>query len=151
MVHPWKGPRYNSWLSNTVLSGIALGVIFIVTVIMDTANGLEPPPTYLTGLLGVAAGSFFGAVGTDKSKKDADVKASADQASSDAHQASSDAAKASSRAAESSIDALRAELKADLLAEFAARTHPESNLQMPPPLIPKNLRGEPSEEEGEPQ
>jgi hypothetical protein len=123
MAPPWKGPRYQSWASNTVISGAALVVILISTIIIDALNGSEPPPTYLTGLLGVAAGAFFGAVGVDKGKKEADIEKTA--------------VAAASQAAESSETALRAELKADILAEIAAQAHPETQGMMPPPLIPR--------------
>lgn len=67
---PWQGPRHDSWASNTVLSGIALLVVLALVMITDYFGD---PPAYLTGLLGVAGGTFFGAVGTDKAKREADV------------------------------------------------------------------------------
>lgn len=58
-----------SWRSNTAMSGVILVIIIVATVVVDLVNGQEPPPTYLTGLLGLSAGSFFGAIGTDRSRR----------------------------------------------------------------------------------
>lgn len=74
---PWEGPRHKSWASNTVISGIALAFLLICTLVSDY---FAEPPTYLVGLLGTAAGAFFGAVGSDKAKKEAEVSRTAKRA-----------------------------------------------------------------------
>lgn len=126
MTHPWKGPRYQSWASNTVLSGLALVVILITTVIIDMTNGADSPPTYLTGLLGVASGAFFGAVGVDKGKREKELEQGLQTVKN--------------RTEDNNETALRAELKADILAEIAHMEHPNLTRQIPPPLMPRRLR-----------
>lgn len=71
MVSPWNGPRHRSWASNSVVASIALALLLSITLVVDYFG---EPPTYLTGLLGTAAGAFFTALGSDKAKRDADVR-----------------------------------------------------------------------------
>lgn len=56
------------------------------------------PPVYMIGLLGTAAGTFFGSISSDKEKRDADIARTAH----------------------------RAEAKVDALAEVAETQHPGS-------------------------
>lgn len=77
MGHPWNSPRHRSWASNTVISGAALFAILLATVIIDS---LGEPPTYLVGLLGTAAGAFFGAIGHDKSQREREIATTANRA-----------------------------------------------------------------------
>lgn len=127
MVSPWKGPRHQSWASNSVLAGIALFVILVATVIVDQLNGpSEPPPTYLTGLLGLAGGAFFGAVGSDKSKREADT----------AH----DAATTKNRMLSLNEDIIRTEAKTDNLGRITKANHPDQADQIDPPMVPDEIR-----------
>jgi hypothetical protein len=80
-----------------VLTLILLLVCLIATVIVDL-NG--EPPNYLVGLLGTAAGAFFTALGTDKSKREADVSTTARRA-----EATADRAEAKADAADTRADA----------------------------------------------
>lgn len=105
MNAPGKGPRHETWASDTVLSGTALAVIFLATVVTDYLNGPAPPPTYLTGLLGTAAGAFFAAVGSDRGKREATI--------------ASDAAGAKAQATLVGETAARVESKLDRMSEFA--------------------------------
>jgi hypothetical protein len=124
MNAPWDGPRHRSWASNSVVSGIVLVIILLATVITDWLNGPEPPPTYLTGLLGLAAGSFFGAVGTDKGKREREME--------------TDIETAKSRAVDVNETAIRAETKADRAVELIKDKHPDANIgDLPPPMIGK--------------
>jgi hypothetical protein len=59
-------------------------VLVIATVVTDI---LGEPPTYLVGMLGSAAGVWFGAMGSDKQKKDADTAATATAAQATAERA----------------------------------------------------------------
>lgn len=122
MNAPWNGPRYQSWASNTVLSGIVLLILLGVTVAVDALNGPEPPPTYLTGLLGLAGGAFFGAAGSDKSKRESDI--------------AKDAQTAKTRMIDVNETAIRAEDKADKIGKIVADEHPRSAHAIPDPLIP---------------
>lgn len=72
-----NGPRHRSWASNTVISGIMLALLIVVTVWIDSSGD---PPDYLVGLLGTAAATFFGAIAGDKAKKDAEVERTASRA-----------------------------------------------------------------------
>lgn len=74
-------------------------VLVIATVVTDM---IGEPPTYLVGMLGSAAGVWFGAMGGDKQKRDAEVVKTVEHAQATAN---------------------RAEAKADVLAE--ATDHPE--------------------------
>jgi hypothetical protein len=112
LTSPWKGPRHRSWASDTFIFAAILVIVLIVTVVVDTLNGSEPAPVYLTGLLGASAAALFGAAGSDKSKREAEI-------AQDAHVAKE-------RAVEISKTADRAEAKADKLVEFAKAEHPES-------------------------
>lgn len=77
MNAPWKGPRYRSWASDRFISGAVLAVLMIATGVADVFG---EPSTYLIGMLGTAAGTFFGALSSDKAKRDADVAQVAEQA-----------------------------------------------------------------------
>lgn len=114
------GPRYRTWASDTVLFGIVFVIVLIVTVTVDTLNGAAPPPVYLTGLLGAASAALFGAAGSDKSKREAEI--------------ADDARVARSRATEIGATADRAEAKADTLAELARTEHPEHRELDEPPM-----------------
>lgn len=79
-----------------------LVVVVVCTVITDV---IGEPPTYLVGLLGTAAGAFFTALGSDKGKREADVRETADRADATSN---------------------RAETKADAALHVAEGEHPES-------------------------
>lgn len=96
---PWKGARHRSWASDTAIAGAILAVLLIATGVADV---LGEPSNYLIGLLGTATGTFFGALSTDKAKRDAEIARSA----------------------------RRAETKVDALAEVAKREHPDSYKQV---------------------
>ena len=85
--HPWRGPRYRSWLSDTVIFGVVFMFVIGVTALVDTLNGPADPPAYLVGLCGAAGAAFFGFASSDKSKRDRDVSATADRAESKADDA----------------------------------------------------------------
>lgn len=110
MTNPWDGPRHRSWASNTVLTFLLLLALIVATVVTDV---IGEPPTYLVGLLGTAAGAFFAAIGSDKSKRDGEVRDTATDANDTAH---------------------RAERKADALGEVAAREHPTERPRLEPPF-----------------
>lgn len=74
---PWAGPRYRSWASDTIVAGAILAVLVIATAVVDAFG---EPSTYLIGLLGTATGTFFGALSSDKAKRDAEVARIAQQA-----------------------------------------------------------------------
>ena len=71
MTNPWDGPRHRSWASNTMLTFFMLVICITATVVSDVFG---EPPNYLVALLGTAAGAFFAAIGSDKQKKDEDVR-----------------------------------------------------------------------------
>ncbi|UXE04391.1 membrane protein [Mycobacterium phage Funsized] len=98
MTNPWNGPRHTSWASNTVLTFALLVICIVATVVSDVFG---EPPNYLVGLLGTAAGAFFAAIGSDKSKRDQDTRDTAD----------------------------RAETKADAALHVAEGEHPERAIQ----------------------
>ena len=85
-------------------------VLIVATVVTDV---IGEPPTYLVGLLGTAAGAFFAAIGSDKSKRDGEVRATAHDANTTAH---------------------RAEAKADKIGEVIADEHPEKRPTLEPPF-----------------
>lgn len=60
-----------------MLTFILLLVCIAATVISDAFG---EPPTYLVGLLGTAAGAFFAAIGSDKTKRDVEVRDTANRA-----------------------------------------------------------------------
>lgn len=109
---PWQGPRHQSWASNTVLMTIVLVTLIIATVVTDYFG---EPPTYLTGLLGTAAGIWVAALGSDKNKREADVARTADTAQETAE---------------------RAEAKADTLGRVTAQDHPDVVERITPPFDP---------------
>jgi len=86
-----------------VLTLIALIAVLAATVVSDIFG---EPPTYLVALLGTAAGAFFTALSSDKSKRDQDTQNTAN----------------------------RAEGKADKLAEIADREHPGEGVRDEPPF-----------------
>lgn len=102
MTNPWDGPRHRSWASNTVLTFLMLLVCIVATV---TTDYFGEPPNYLVALLGTAAGAFFAAIGSDKQKRDVEVRETAQDAQETAH---------------------RAEAKANTLERVAEREHPET-------------------------
>lgn len=53
-----------------MITGAILTVLIVVVGVTDTFG---EPSNYLIGILGTAAGTFFGALSTDKAKKEADV------------------------------------------------------------------------------
>lgn len=120
MGSPWSGPRHRSWASDTVIFAAVFVIVLIVTVAVDQLNGPEPAPVYLTGLLGASAAALFGAAGSDKSKREAEIAA--------------DAAIAKSRATDISVVADRAEAKADKLTELARSEHPNHEELDEPPM-----------------
>lgn len=101
MGHPWDGPRHRSWASDSVIAGIALGVLLAATIATDMVG---EPPTYLVGLLGTAAGAFFSALNADKTKREREIAKTAGRAERTAG---------------------RAEAKADALADVAREEHPD--------------------------
>jgi hypothetical protein len=120
MTSPWSGPRHRSWASDTVIFAVVFLVVLIVTVTVDATNGPAPAPAYLTGLLGAAGAALFGAAGSDKSKREAEIAA--------------DAAVARMMASDTNDTAVRAEAKADKLAQFARTEHPENKQLDEPPM-----------------
>ena len=102
MTNPWDGARHRSWASNTILTLLLLIVCLAATVTMDYFG---EPPNYIVGLLGTAAGAFFTALGSDKQKRDEEIR---------------DTAVSAKKVAE------RAEAKADVLTEVAEHEHPGS-------------------------
>lgn len=80
---------------------VVLIVLLVITLISDHYG---EPPTYLTGALGTAVGALFAALGSDKGKREADVRDTAQAAQ---------------------VTADRADAKADKLADVAAHEHPE--------------------------
>lgn len=111
MSNPWNGQRHRSWASDTIIVGFVFLVVLIVTVVIDSTNGPDPAPPYLTGLLGAAGAAFFAAAGADKNKREAEI--------------ADDARIAKNRASSINETAIRAEAKADKLAEFARSEHPD--------------------------
>lgn len=89
------GPRHRSWASDTGITFGLLVVLITATALVDAFAG--EPPNYLVGLLGTAAGAFFGALSTDKAKRERDI-------------------------AEVAVSAKR---KADALGEVARQNHPD--------------------------
>lgn len=122
-------PRSQAWTKPTVLMTIVLIVLIIGTVVTDM---IGDPPTYLTGLLGTAAGAWFAAIANDKKKFDQAVS----KAANDAHKT-----------------ATRAEAKADTLADVAVSEHAELDTREdlgpsfapddPDTLDPPTTRGSP--------
>lgn len=76
-MHPWRGPRYRSWASDRFIAGAVLAVLLVAT---GVADHFGEPSGYLIGLLGTATGTFFGALSSDKAKKDAEVAQVAEDA-----------------------------------------------------------------------
>lgn len=114
------GPRHRTWASDTVIFAIVFAIVLIVTVTVDTLNGPDPAPVYLTGLLGAASAALFGAAGSDKSKREAEI--------------ADDARVAKTRATEIGETANRAEAKADTLTQLARSEHPEHRELDEPPM-----------------
>jgi len=52
----------------------------VLVVVVGAVDVFGEPSNYLIGLLGTAAGTFFGALSSDKAKRDADVAQIARQA-----------------------------------------------------------------------
>jgi len=108
---PFHGPRHRSWLSDTVIFAAVFVIVLLATVITDILNGPADPPAYLVGLCGAAGSALFGAVSSDKSKREREIIV--------------DAAVAKDRS-------LRTEQRVDALVEFAANEHPEDAHRIPP-------------------
>ncbi|AKY02730.1 hypothetical protein SEA_WALELIANO_16 [Mycobacterium phage Waleliano] len=117
MTNPWDGPRHRSWASNTMLTFVLLVVLIIATVLSDYWG---EPPNYLVGLLGTAAGAFFAAIGSDKQKKDAEVRETAE----------------------------RAERKADAVGRVTAAEHPDKVTEITPPFEPEDVGGSKGDKDG---
>ncbi|ACF05017.1 hypothetical protein Nigel_14 [Mycobacterium phage Nigel] len=100
-----------------MLTFVLLVVLIIATVISDYWG---EPPNYLVGLLGTAAGAFFAAIGSDKQKKDAEVRETAE----------------------------RAEAKADAVGRVTAAEHPEMVTEITPPFAPEDVGGSKGDEDG---
>lgn len=104
-----------------MIFGVVFVIILIVTATADQLNGPnQPAPVYLTGLLGAASAALFGAAGSDKSKREAEI--------------ADDARIAKSRATETRETANRAEAKADTLVSLARSEHPEHTELDEPPI-----------------
>lgn len=121
MTDPRNGPRHRSWASDTIITGVLLALVLIMTVVVDQLNGPAPAPAYLTGLLGAAATAFFAAAGSDKNKRDAEIAA--------------DTAIAKSRASSINETAIRGEAKADQISELLKRDRPDLADQLPDSLL----------------
>lgn len=113
MTSPWDGPRHRSWASDTVIFGIIFLILLIVTVTVGQLDAPAPPPAYLTGLLGAAGAALFGAAGSDKSKREADI--------------ADDARIAKERANTN-------QTRVDKLTEIARQDHPERPELHEPPM-----------------
>ena len=100
-----------------MLTFVLLVVLIIATVLSDYRG---EPPNYLVGLLGTAAGAFFAAIGSDKQKKDAEVRETAE----------------------------RAERKADAVGRVAAAEHPEKVTEITPPFTPEDTGGSKGDKDG---
>lgn len=95
------------------------------TLVTDWANGPnKEAPAYLIALVGASSAALFGAVSSDKGKREREIEA--------------DAKTAMTRATAINETAVRAEAKADELVKFARAEHPhsaEANA-LPDPLAP---------------
>lgn len=104
----FKNRRHESWYSDTTITAILFVAVLIATVVTDWLNGpTEAAPSYLTGLLGASGFVLFGAAGSDKTKRDADTKDTAN----------------------------RAEAKVDKLTEVAESQHPGSTEHVSDPPL----------------
>lgn len=100
-----------------MLTFVLLVVLIIATVLSDYRG---EPPNYLVGLLGTAAGAFFAAIGSDKQKKDAEVRETAE----------------------------RAERKADAVGRVTAAEHPDKVTEITPPFEPEDVGGSKGDKDG---
>lgn len=115
----WNGPRHRSWASDTVILAAVFLVILLVTVISSWISG-QAPPSYLQGLIGASSAALFGAVASDKSKREREI--------------ADEQLIARLRATTISETADRAEAKVDKLADLARVEHPEHTELDEPPL-----------------
>lgn len=115
----WNGPRHRSWASDTMIFAVVFVIVLFTNVITSWLTH-APPPSYLQGLLGASSAAFFGAAGSDKNKREAEI--------------ADDARVAKTRATEIGATADRAEAKADTLAGLARAEHPEHHELDEPPI-----------------
>jgi hypothetical protein len=80
-------PRHNTWRSDTVIFAVVFVIALAVTALTDYLNGLADPPAYLIATLAAASTALFGAVSSDKGKRDRDVSATAIRAEAKADDA----------------------------------------------------------------
>lgn len=117
MGSPFSGPRHQSWASNTIISLIAFVFTVGLTAAADYLNGPADPPAYLVGLCGMAGSALFGAVSSDKSKRDREIVA--------------DVETARKRSATT-------ERRVGALEDFATSEHPEHADKIPSASEPPN-------------
>lgn len=77
MVSPFQGERHRSWLSDTVIFAAAFVVVLGITALSDYLNGPGDPPAYLVGLCGATGSALFGAVSSDRNKREREIVADA--------------------------------------------------------------------------
>lgn len=130
MTNPWNGPRHRSWASDTVVFAVIFVIILFTTVLVAQLSH-QPPPTYLQGLLGASSAALFGAVGSDKSKREREI--------------SDEQLIARLRATDISEVADRADAKADKLADLARSEHPGHAELNRPPITDHGREGGPSD------
>lgn len=125
-------PRSQTWTKPTVLMTLVLLSLVLATVITNIVIG--EAPTYLTGLLGTAAGAWFAAIANDKKKFDAAVSQAADNAQTTANRAE---AKADTLADVHVNDAPEPTTRGELLGgPFAIPAPPPPPRRTPPPPPP---------------
>lgn len=128
---PREGPRHRSWASDTVIVAIVFGISLLATVLTDATNGPDKDaPAYLIALVGASSAALFGAVSSDKGKREKEIAA--------------DTRTALNRTQATNETAVRAEAKADELVKFARSEHPHSAEAdaLPNPLIPPSAPDE---------
>lgn len=80
MGSPFTGPRYRSWASDTIIFAAVFTIVLGITALTDFLNGPSDPPAYLVGLCGAAGSALFGAASSDKSKREREVRDTANRA-----------------------------------------------------------------------
>ncbi len=68
----WSGPRHRSWGRDTNLTAVFAGAVVVGYVVWELVG--EAPQGMVT-LVGLAGGALFGAVSSDKKKRDRDTAA----------------------------------------------------------------------------
>lgn len=131
--------RHSSWTSDTVIFGIIFVIVLIVTVLTDQLNGPDPAPAYLTGLLGAAGAALFGAAGSDKSKRDREVSATATRAESKADDALGRSDASMDAASSRVIDVQERELVANRAALQLMKDAIEVKESSGIPVLPETL------------